>query len=264
MTSASASVTTSSVRQSPGAQPRSVTNACPISSSVPPADRATTASSPSRAAAAATRTPSTVRRFLRPGSAGTSRARMAMAERLPQMAQSVTVAPASLRPTACGAAPSSLRSLERDALPSPTHRPGWRLGRRRARQARRSRAQPRCTRHVRPQPAAHAGRSTGSDRVSRAGAGGRRDRRRVACRLCRRGPPALLRRGAHVGAPPRSSRRPVRVLRPALARRAGGGSAQSGARERVCGDPAPAPRPGRDGGVACGRAGRCAPWRWPL
>ena len=129
---------------------------------------------------------------------------------IPRMAQSVTVALASLRPTfrRRGHHPT----LARARFPPSSRRPGWRL----AGAALAKLAAPGHSRDALATfglSAAHAGRSTGSDRVSRAGAGGRRDRG-APPRLCRRGPPALLRRGAHVGAPPRSSRRPVRVLGP--------------------------------------------------
>jgi hypothetical protein len=74
-TSVSASVPRRAARQSPGAQPKTVATACPISSSTEGADRAATAASAARIAAAAMRTPSIVRRFLRPGSAGKSNER---------------------------------------------------------------------------------------------------------------------------------------------------------------------------------------------
>ena len=266
MRSASASVTTSSARQSPGAQPRSVPNACPISSSVAGSRPSDHGVEPEHGGGG--RDQNAVNRppVPRPGSAGTSRARMAMAGRLPRMAQSGYRR--SRKPPPCRLRrrrPSSLRSLERDAPTPPTHRPGRRLGRRRARQARRSRAQPRRTRHVRPQPAAHARRSTGCDRVSRAGAGGRRDRRR--CRL----PPmpprlqlcfagalaaALLARSARV--------RPVRLLRRPLARPAAGARARPAAGGLL---PALLPLvpdewPSRDERCRSWRASSWRSWRW--
>jgi hypothetical protein len=76
---------TSAIRQAAGAQPRIVSTADPTSSSVFGAERATTADRPASKPAAATRTPSIVRRFRRPGSSCISSVRPQ--ERPPSIAE---------------------------------------------------------------------------------------------------------------------------------------------------------------------------------
>jgi hypothetical protein len=113
--SARASAPSSAPRHTPGAQPRTVATAFPISSSTSGADRAATAASAATIEVSRTRPASIVRRLRRPGSAGTSSVKLELRSDVPAGSRS--------EPTAVRAAPlprPCCQPARVDRTPSPT------------------------------------------------------------------------------------------------------------------------------------------------